>query len=292
MNQGVFFSIILPTFNRGDVISRSISSVINQTYENWELIIIDNMSKDKTSEIVTKFNDDRIKYYKYSNNGVIAKSRNFGISKSTGEFIAFIDADDWWKRDKLKNCSNFVKKGHKFIYHNGFINEDYLFFSKKIKFFRKVNQPVYNDLINNGPAFPMSSVVIQKKLFSEINFFREDKLSNWDDFDAWLRLSKIFNDFYCLDKVLVNIGIDENNGLTPQVQIDMIEDMKVSYFNNEFNSEDYLPDWSRYALLIAFFRQRNYDQVYSIIKTIKFNKLPIFKRIKVLLLYFFLYLKK
>ncbi len=286
-----FFSIILPTFNREDVIIRSISSVIKQTYENWELIIIDNMSQDKTNEIVAKFDDNRIKYFKYSNNGIIAKSRNYGISKSKGEFIAFIDSDDWWKKDKLKNCLNFLNKGHKFIYHNGFINEDYFFFSKRIKFFRKVHQPVYKDLIDNGPAFPMSSVVIQKKLFSEINFFSEDKLSNWDDFDAWLRLSKIFNDFYCLDEVLVNLGIDDNNGLTPQVQIDMIEDMKVTYFNKEFDSKDYLPDWCHYALLIAFFRQRNFQQAYLVIKKINLSNLSILKKIKVLLLYFFLYLK-
>ena len=102
----------------------------------------------------------------------------------------------------------------------------------------------------------MSSVVIQKKLFSQINFFKEDIFSNWDDFDAWLRLSKIFNDFYCIDKALVNIGIDKNNGLTPQVQIDMIEDMKQIYFKAKNENSVDLPNWCCFAMTIALFRKK------------------------------------
>ncbi len=286
------FSIILPTFNREKVLGRSISSIINQTYSEWELIIIDNMSIDSTSEIVKNFKDSRIKYFSISNNGLIAKSRNFGISKSSGEFIAFIDSDDWWKKDKLKNCLECIKDGKKFLYHNGYINKDYLFFSKKIKFFRKVNYPVYEDLINNGPAFPMSSVVIQKKLFSKINFFKEDKFSNWDDFDAWLRLSKIFNDFYCIDKALVNIGIDKNNGLTPQVQIDMIEDMKQIYFKAKNENNVNLPNWCCFAMTIALFRKKNYKKAQVFLNEIKFDKLTFQNKIKVFVLKIFLKLKK
>ncbi len=93
-------SVVLPTYNRAEYLERSIRSVLSQTYQNWELIISDDGSTDDTTRIVTSFNDPRIKYFNHSNHGV-AYTRNRAIEKSTGCYLAFIDSDDEWRKDKL-----------------------------------------------------------------------------------------------------------------------------------------------------------------------------------------------
>ena len=100
------FSVILPTYNRANTIKRAIDSVLGQTISNWELIIVDNFSSDNTSDIVMGYSDARIKLIHFRNNGVIAASRNKGIEHALGEFIAFLDSDDWWHKDKLASLSN------------------------------------------------------------------------------------------------------------------------------------------------------------------------------------------
>ena len=84
-------SVVMPTFNNGHLIGRSVQSVIEQTYTNWELLIIDNNSDDNTSEVLSRLSDDRIRLFSVTNNGVIGVSRNLGIQKSRGEWIAFLD---------------------------------------------------------------------------------------------------------------------------------------------------------------------------------------------------------
>ena len=102
-----FFSVILVTYNSSRYIEESISSVLNQTYKNFELIIIDDGSTDKTINIIKKFKDNRIKY-KYQTNQGPSKARNFGIKISKSRWICFIDADDYWNKNKLKVVNKFL----------------------------------------------------------------------------------------------------------------------------------------------------------------------------------------
>ena len=89
-------SVILPTYNRARLVSRSINSVLKQTYNNFELIIIDDGSTDNTKQIINSFNDNRIVYLKHNHNKHASAARNTGIAKSKGELIAFLDDDDQW----------------------------------------------------------------------------------------------------------------------------------------------------------------------------------------------------
>ncbi len=93
-------SIVFPTYTRAKFLPQSINSVINQDYQNWELLIIDNNSTDDTDLVVEKYGDSRVKLYKINNEGLIGKSRNLGIKHSKGEWIAFLDSDDWWFENK------------------------------------------------------------------------------------------------------------------------------------------------------------------------------------------------
>jgi glycosyltransferase involved in cell wall biosynthesis len=95
-------SIIIPTYNRAKLIGESIQSVMDQTYSNWELIIVDDGSQDDTHEVVTEFCDKRISYYLIDHCGIFGKVRNEGLRKSHGEYVAFLDSDDLWCADKLQ----------------------------------------------------------------------------------------------------------------------------------------------------------------------------------------------
>ena len=111
-NEKIFFSIILPTFNRGNKISKAIDSVINQSYKNWELIVIDNNSSDHTEKIVSSYNVDKISFYKYNNDGIIAKSEIMVFINQRRVYL-FLDSDDWWDEFKL---FYFIKKSSKTVY--------------------------------------------------------------------------------------------------------------------------------------------------------------------------------
>lgn len=117
MNELV--SVIMPSYNTADYIADSIKSVISQTYQNWELIIVDDCSTDNTDDIVSYFSDNRIKYMKNKKNMGAAATRNRALREAKGKWIAFLDSDDLWLPNKLEKQINFMKSnGYVFSYHN------------------------------------------------------------------------------------------------------------------------------------------------------------------------------
>lgn len=111
-------SIITPTYNCGQYISKTIESVLTQTYGNWEMLIVDDCSKDNTKEIVSSFKDPRIIYYCLQENSGAAAARNIGLNVAKGRWIAFLDSDDIWSPNKLEKQLQFMKKNdYAFTYH-------------------------------------------------------------------------------------------------------------------------------------------------------------------------------
>lgn len=112
-------SIIMPSYNTARYIGDSIRSVLAQTYENWELLIVDDCSTDNTDEIIASFSDDRIRFFKNERNAGAAVSRNRALREARGRWIAFLDSDDLWLPEKLKKQLAFMQKnGHAFSYTN------------------------------------------------------------------------------------------------------------------------------------------------------------------------------
>ena len=110
-------SIIMPSYNTGKYISEAIKSVIAQTYDKWELIIVDDCSTDNTDDVVADFKDARIKYIKNNINRGAAICRNRALKEAKGKWIAFLDSDDIWAPEKLKHQLLFMKKtGYGFTY--------------------------------------------------------------------------------------------------------------------------------------------------------------------------------
>ena len=117
MNELV--SIIMPSYNTARFLPETIGSVLAQTYENWELIIVDDCSADDTDEVIRQFDDPRIRYYKNERNSGAAVSRNRALREAKGRWIAFLDSDDLWHPEKLEKQLRFMKeKGCAFSYTN------------------------------------------------------------------------------------------------------------------------------------------------------------------------------
>lgn len=112
-------SIIMPSYNTAPYIKETIQSVLNQTYTNWELIIVDDCSTDNTDEVLSEIHDERIKYFKNEKNSGAAVSRNKALREAKGQWIAYLDSDDLWMTEKLEKQINFMKKnGYSFSYTN------------------------------------------------------------------------------------------------------------------------------------------------------------------------------
>ena len=183
-------TIIIPTYNHAHLISRALSSLIEQTYPNWEAIIINNYSEDNTLEIIENFKEPRIKVINFSNGGSIAASRNQGIQNANGEIIAFLDSDDYWFPQKLELSLNQMN-----IDSADFcVNSEMIFIkNKKIKpiVSGSPNQLNYNYLLFSGNIISTSSVVVKKSVLDEVGFFNEDKkYITAEDYDLWLRIAQ------------------------------------------------------------------------------------------------------
>jgi glycosyltransferase involved in cell wall biosynthesis len=220
LGQGPKISVVIPTYNRASMLSEAINSVLNQDYENWELIIVDNFSTDDTDKILADFTDARIRSTKKPRTGSVAASRNLGFSMATGEWIAFLDSDDLWDSAKLSTTVLSISRGYEFIYHPlRILDENNP--NKKIYMRRnmKIKSPIYMNLLLGGNRIALSSVVVKKIHLDTIGGMNESKeLYALEDYDAWLRISQLTEKFICIPRFLGSYRVHEDNisqGNTP-----------------------------------------------------------------------------
>jgi teichuronic acid biosynthesis glycosyltransferase TuaG len=192
-------SIIMPAYNTSKYIYKSIQSVLNQTYKNFELIIIEDKSTDNTKQIINTFNDKRITLIENISNLGVGPSRNVGILRSKGKFVAFLDSDDIWEIDKLSIQLKFmISNNYSFTFHPLiFINKDDILIGKpKLKEI-KVN---FRFLLRNT-IIPTSSIMIDKVFFKDI-LFPISKYSSGEDYAFCLNLLKQTNFAYGIKEFL------------------------------------------------------------------------------------------
>lgn len=183
-------SIIMPTYNRAAFIGESIESVRQQTYTDWELIVVDDGSDDDTEEIVQSIGDDRIRFYKAGRIGIGGKIKNIGLSKARGEFVAFLDSDDLWSSTKLEKQLAALKQ----FEDSGFcVSGGYNFkaLDKPVDYFYGQRQGVnYGDFFlaffNSAlPGFTQA-LLLRKGCLEKTGHFREVKAFSDVDFIATL----------------------------------------------------------------------------------------------------------
>lgn len=206
-------SIIIPTFNHGMYLEQAIKSVIDQTYENWELLIIDNNSTDSTIEILDRIDDPKIRVLRINNNGVIATSRNLGIKNAEGSWIAFLDSDDWWEKSKLFTCAKYFSDKTDLLYHDLWTsNEENQGFHKNIIKSRKLKKPIFSDLLINGNTIANSSVVVRKSMLEKVSLICEErKMIGAEDFNTWLKIALITQEFKHIPRTLGTYRLHSQN---------------------------------------------------------------------------------
>jgi glycosyltransferase involved in cell wall biosynthesis len=199
------FSVVIPTYNRAELLKRTLRSLVAQTYKNFEVIVCDDGSTDHTNEVVESFRKDlNIKYIWEENWGGPARPRNNGIRAASSEWIAFLDSDDWWIPNKLKLCVEHITDDVDLIYHNLRIkrNKPALFQPKTIKS-RQVKAPVLVDLLVNGNTINNSSVVVRRSILVNICGINENpNMIAAEDYSTWLKIASITDKFYLIPKYL------------------------------------------------------------------------------------------
>jgi len=198
-------SVIIPTYNRSKELKRCLESLTRQTYKKFEVIVCDDGSTDNTKEVVNSYrNVLNIIYIKDENFGGPARPRNNGIKLSNGEYIAFLDSDDWWCERKLEISLACLKKGHDIIFHDMFL-VNYLNFSKnyKILSFSVPKSKILYQLLTEGNILINSSVIVRKKIIDKVGFFDENKeIIASEDYDYWIRVFLVSNNFFKIKKTL------------------------------------------------------------------------------------------
>ena len=189
-------SIIIATFNRDNLIKRAIDSVFLQNYPNFEIIVVDDCSVDKTGEIVNGYNDSRIIYIRNESNYGVAKSRNIGIGNSTGEFISFLDSDDEWLPGKLVSELKLLEENP----DCAAVSFDQIFINEKNKknFNRQIlfkQNPSHSQLISRedvlrGKSLSTNDFTIRKNIIKKIKGFDENFPSR-EDWDIWIRITEV-----------------------------------------------------------------------------------------------------
>ncbi|MDR0911655.1 MAG: glycosyltransferase [Methanobrevibacter sp.] len=181
-------SVIMPTYNRAKIIQNAISSVLNQTYKNIELIIINDGSTDETSEILKKIKDERVLILNNDSNLGISKSRNIGVKNSNGEYIAYLDTDNEWDEKYIEAMIGaFIKlKDADMIYSGQYL------YNKKGENPKEVRFGSFNkSLLINRNYIDLNCLCHTKKSFEELNGFDED-LKRLVDWDLIIRMSEKF----------------------------------------------------------------------------------------------------
>ena len=206
MNDKV--SVITASYNAGRFIEETIKSVLNQTYKNLELIIVDDCSTDNTEEIVSRYieNDSRVRFYKLEKNSGAAVVRNKALEEAEGRFVAFLDSDDVWDRDKLEKQINFMisnNYGFSFTSYR-LMNERGILLNKEVRVPSQIN---YEQLLKNT-IIGCLTVIIDKNIIGD---FRMPLVRAGQDTATWLSILRKGNIAYGYDEVLASYRLVEGS---------------------------------------------------------------------------------
>jgi glycosyltransferase involved in cell wall biosynthesis len=231
-------SIVLPTYNRANLIGRSIQSLLNQTYKDFEIIVVDDFSSDNTEEIVKKIDDPCIHYFRHKANLGAAAARNTGIKLSKGEFIAFQDSDDEWIKDKLEKqiyvfYSEYENIGVVYTKFCRIMDNKKIYIPSK---FDKKREGYIEEQLLHGSFIGTPTILAKKACLEKIGGFDESLLA-LEDWELVIRLSKYYQ-FKFIDEPLVisystPISISSNKKLQLEAYEKIIEKHKLDMLENK-----------------------------------------------------------
>jgi glycosyltransferase involved in cell wall biosynthesis len=286
------FSIIIPLYNKAEYVVKTVDSILNQTFSEFELIIVNDGSTDNSLSVVSTFTDSRIRILTQQNAGV-STARNNGVKNAKFDWVAFCDADDWWHHDFLKEIRLLIQK----YPDAGLYASNYkqVINGKEVS---KVKIPNFEDgyinyfellLTKNNPVHS-SSVCIKKQYFLEENGFK-DYLTMSEDRELWLRMACKYR-FAYVNKCLsfYNRDVNPENCLTAKF-IPNKENFWIFYLdelelyakeNDSLNdSLKKLLDQERLHVLFVYYRRRMYQQeIKQLLKQVKKSNFSLLWKIK------------
>lgn len=203
----------MPVYNRSATAEKAIQSVLNQSYSNFEFLIIDDCSTDNSVEIIKGFQDNRIRLFQLSENSGAAASRNYGIIQSKGKYISFLDSDDYYEKDFLKRTRLELESS----------KENVGFCWTGVRYFENQNKKEYCwspdkkctpylTFLNSLHIGTNSGISVKKEVFNTCGYFRED-LPAAEDTEFFLRITQNFGYTYIPD-ILINIHKDGSDRLS------------------------------------------------------------------------------
>lgn len=235
------FSIVIPTYNRSSDLVRCLNSLVSQTFKDFEVVVCDNASTDNTKEIIEKY--EKLLNLKYLfltvNSGGPARPRNVGATSANGEWVCFLDSDDWYMDTKLEYVSKLDLKEFDFIYHDlNIIQNGKLF--KKMKSRELSKKDAYHDLLYGSYGIPTSSVCVRKKIFLEsVGFAEQKELIGLEDYHLWIELAKVGTRFKYIPLPLGNYFLgNENLSLNDESRITRYRYLFQKYIDAEKNEKD------------------------------------------------------
>jgi glycosyltransferase involved in cell wall biosynthesis len=237
-------SVIIPSYNRERLLMRAIGSVQAQTFSDWEMIIVDDGSKDDTEQAVKRIQkkDARIFYFKNDVNKGVSAARNIAIKKARGKYLAFLDSDDAWLPEKLDRQVDVLEKGSEklgLVYTSAvFINEKTN--ERRVKLAEK-DGDIFTEEFANHPIGGTSRVMIKRECIKVCGDFNE-KMSCNEDWDLWIRITKNFL-VACIKVPLVLYfeGNPDSLSINAEALIEGYEILWKKYDINNF------PGWIRAA---------------------------------------------
>jgi glycosyltransferase involved in cell wall biosynthesis len=272
-------SIIMPVYNGERYLRAAIESVLDQTYESWELIVVDDGSTDNTARLVSEIseNENRISYL-YQQNGGQANARNTGIKNARGDLIAFLDQDDLWMKEKLELQVKAIEdSGADVIFSNGFLFVDDDVHSETEEF------PTVHGKFRGSEMFrllfiqnriPVLSALVKGNALTSIGLLDENpSIKNSDDYDLWLRLASNDALFLGLPDPLVRYRLHSAQASKDMVKtIAAVISVLKKHEQSELLSkqEKYQRLWEMYdLLLLSLVDQNRFDEARDYLKELR-----------------------
>ena len=292
MDNKFFISIIINCFNGEKFLEESISSVINQSYSNWELIFWDNQSFDQSAQIVKRFRHPKIRYFLAPKHTCLGEARFLALSKSKGQWIAFLDCDDYWDKDKLKFQVNAIKayKGNVgFVYSNTQLFSDVIKNNRTIRISaikpgnkEKLPQGNISKYLFIGNFVPFTSILYKRKAIIEAGNF--SKFKHCPDYYLNLSIS-IKYDVLGVNRILCFYRIHDYNlsnfieeiGILESIEIVNLLSKKNKLKNilkvHQIRNLIYLLKNNRFRKIIDLLKEMNIlNIIHGIIAIIKYRR--------------------
>lgn len=282
MKSNKLVSIIMTCHNGEAFLHEAVTSIINQTYCNWELIFYDNNSTDKSEKIIRNFNDQRIKYFTTSKLVNLGTIRKLAYSKCQGSLISFLDVDDYWSEYKIeKQIKIFeIKKNIDVVYSNySKIENNTISKAKLILHSGYCQNEIILSYIKGLPITPWMTLMIKRSSIEKLDYSFDDKTHIISDFDLIIRLSMFCNFDYTTEYLAYYRVHQNNESKDKQKEIDELIYIINKYQQNKTISFLFLNSNFTYKLFIKYF-------MFKKLKSNDIQNFKIINKIKIRLLYF------